>query len=181
MSQPPPSKGRVGTGGVKPLRPSSGALDKEVASELLDGRGCQAVTASGQVYTGEGLQPHSILAPVPPPLTFPQPRPFSNTHTVRILFEIKHPGSLPTVPLPSPGSPSESPEPQFLQPLAGTGANRAPGITETNVNTHRAPGALRKPVPARMNNEQSPDRSPVVAESPTPWEKARREEENKPE
>lgn len=76
----------------------------------------------------------------------------THTHPAH-LFKTKrssgHPSSLPAVPLP-PGSPCESPEPQFLHPLTGTGANCAPGITQTNADTHRALGALRKPVPARL-------------------------------
>lgn len=82
---------------------------------------------------------------------------------------------------PFPGSLSASPEPQFLHPLTGTGANCALSVTETNVDTHKAPGALWKTSAHQNDNEQSPNRSPVVAESPTPWEKTQREEANKPE
>lgn len=107
MIQPPPSKGRVRTGCVSGSDlpgVGGGVPGKEAASELLDGTGCQAVTAPGQAYREDSTPAQSLLLLPLPLLHVPKPHPFSNdTHTLHILFEIKagtrHPGSLLMVPL----------------------------------------------------------------------------------
>lgn len=154
-----------------------GSSDQKERHDQKEGRDC-----SGQAYT-EGPTPVQSSFPfiLSPKCLQPTSCILKHTHThtlLHILFKTKacHPSSLPAVPLHPPVH-RLIPRASVSSPINWDRRQLCPGHGR---NKCQYPQSTRSPPEAgahQNDNEQPPNRSPVVAESPTPQENAGRGEE----